>query len=302
MNKNLPLELWSKHADALGLIEPLMVKGESALFGIDVSPAKSAVVFLPKSKALIDMMLAKVSSIVDESGKVALVGEKSAGIDSAKKAFEKNIGPVEEKLFGSHSVLYVGKNTIKRPFDLESFVTVSDISYKDETLKLASLPGVFSAGELDPGTRLLLDNLPLGAKRFLDLACGSGVVGALYKKLSPETEVVMADSSALALESARRTLAANILEAGVTGSDVFSNINGAFDLIAVNPPFHSGVATDYSFIEVFARDAAKHLSPRGSIFLVANSFLPYEKTLSKIGSTRKLVDDGKFSVFDTRRD
>jgi 16S rRNA (guanine1207-N2)-methyltransferase len=302
VKENLPLELLNKHLESLGLENPLHIESENDLFQELASPAPSAVVFLPKSKALIDMTLALASGIVVEGGKVVLAGANDAGIKSAKGAYEKNIGPVDEKIVGNHSALYVGTNKrLSAHKKLSDFLSFSIVPYMELSLEVANVPGVFSAGELDEGTKLLLDHIPYDKKKVLDMGCGSGIIGALYMKHSPKSEVVMSDSSKLAVFAAKKTLEKNSLEARVVESDVFDGVEGTFDLIVCNPPFHKGVSTDYSFIERFAKGAKKHLNPGGEVFVVANSFLPYQETLQKnIGATEVLADDGKFRIYRSR--
>ena len=58
------------------------------------------------------------------------------------------------------------------------------------------------------------------------------------KKHHPKADVTMTDIHAMAIQSARQTLAENQLEGQVIASDVFSHIEGKFDLIISNPPFH----------------------------------------------------------------
>jgi 16S rRNA (guanine1207-N2)-methyltransferase len=299
MNKeNLPLELVNKHLPSLGLIDPLYIDSEKDLLNTERPVAQSAVVFLPKSKALIDMTLALVTGMVEEGGKIILAGSNDAGIRSAKDAFEKNIGPVEQKIVGNHSALYVGMNRklagSKKP---EDYLTFSPISYKDIILVAANLPGVFSAGELDAGTKLLLDTIPFDKKKILDIGCGAGVIGSIYKMRNEKCEVTMSDNSPLATLATSKTLDANQIKAKIIESDVFSNISDKFDLILCNPPFHKGVSTDYSFIETFAKDAKKFLNPGGEIYIVCNSFLPYQDILQrKTGATEVLADNKKFKV------
>lgn len=296
---NLPLELLNKHREALGLADAFVFDSEDALFADHPSPLRSAVVFLPKSRALIDMTLALVSGKVAKGGMVALVGANDAGIGSAKKAYEKNIGPVEQKIVGNHSALYIGKNA-----RLAADKTVADFmkSFVVEARKVeatvADLPGVFSSGELDEGTRLLIEHLPLEKARVLDVGCGAGVIGAIYSKLSPKSEITASDMSILAVMAAKETARSNDAPMAVVRSDVFSGITGLFDLIVTNPPFHTGISTDYSFIEKFARDARKHIAPKGEVFVVANSFLSYKDILEKgIGPTEAVANDGKFTVW-----
>lgn len=301
MKENLPLNLLNKHRESLSLNNPLVVGDENSLFDSLSTARESAIVFLPKSKDLINMVLALASGIVTKDGTVVLVGSNAAGIGSAKKLYEANVGQVEQKIVGSHSALYVGKNRkLGAHKKLEDFISFSPLSYKNVSLEIANVPGVFNGGALDEGTRLLLDNIPYDKKKVLDIGCGSGIIGSVYKKYSPQSEVTMTDSNKIAVMATEKTLERNKLSAKVVFSDVFSDIEGTFDLILTNPPFHKGIATDYSFIESFARDAKKHLSTKGEIFIVANSFLPYERTLeAEIGPTITVADTKKFKVLKT---
>ena len=70
--------------------------------------------------------------------------------------------------------------------------------------------GVFSRGEVDTGTRLLLEALPEEMSgEILDLGCGWGVIGVTVKTAWPETRVTMGDVNLRALELSRRNAARN---------------------------------------------------------------------------------------------
>lgn len=301
--ENLPKKLWERHRATLGIENPLVIDSEQALFAhMDNRGAKSALVYLPKSKGLIDMTLALVSSMVEKDGVVILVGGNDAGIRSANEIYEKNIGPVEKKIVGNHSAMYVGKNqALSANKSLSDFLSYQSIIYGTMNIEVVSLSGVFSAGKLDAGTKLLLDTIPYTTKKVLDIGCGAGVIGTIYKKKSPESDVTMSDMSPLAIEATKKTVEKNNIEVKVTLSDVFSNITDIYDLILCNPPFHKGVGTDYSFIETFARDARRHLSKGGAIYMVCNTFLSYEKKLELAGfSVSVAVDNGSFKVLLAR--
>lgn len=297
------VELFNKHANNLGLQDASSFSNESNLFTDTTAQLESAVVFLPKSKALIDLTLALVSGRVVAGGTIVLAGEKKGGIESAKKAYEANIGPVDQKIVGNHSALYVGKNQrLGAAKKVEDYVTFFPVAYKgpagSATFEAAHLPGVFSAGELDEGTKLLLDAISYDAKTVLDIGCGSGVIGAVYKKMLPESDVTMSDKSVLATKAAAETFRKNGLTGRVFLSDVFDGISGSFDAILCNPPFHSGIGTDYSFIERFARSARAHLNRDGSVYVVANAFLSYKDVLEKhIGPTETIAENSKFRVY-----
>ncbi|MBK8972434.1 MAG: 50S ribosomal protein L3 N(5)-glutamine methyltransferase [Hahellaceae bacterium] len=75
--------------------------------------------------------------------------------------------------------------------------------------------------------------------RILDLCCGSGCIGIAAAMVFEEAEVVLADISPEALAIAQRNIHRYGLEDRVTvvQSDVYSGLEGTFDLILTNPPY-----------------------------------------------------------------
>lgn len=108
-------------------------------------------------------------------------------------------------------------------------------------LCLMTAPGLFSAGGLDDGTRLLIESLDVTTDdRVLDLCCGYGPVGA-YAGCRGADTVVLSDDDARATRCARRTLAANDVDATVVTADCLAGVRDQrFDLVASNPPTHTG--------------------------------------------------------------
>ena len=51
------------------------------------------------------------------------------------------------------------------------------------------------------------------------------------------------------------------------------------DFVVMNPPFHDGGAEDRALGQAFIRRAAAALRPGGTLWLTANTHLPYEATL-----------------------
>lgn len=169
-------------------------------------------------------------------------------------------------------------------------------------LTVYSLPGAFSANELDVGTQLLLETIDNKIRgNVLDLGCGVGVIGSYIKGLNPKAKVMMSDIHASALASARRTLDENRLEGDVVASDVFSHLQGKFDLIISNPPFHDGIDTAYRAVTELIRQAKWHLTQGGELRIVANAFLPYPDLLEQyFGKFDVLAKTGKFKVYSVR--
>jgi 16S rRNA (guanine1207-N2)-methyltransferase len=84
-------------------------------------------------------------------------------------------------------------------------------------LAMATKPGVPGAGVLDPSAGLLMDHLEVGAGETVwALNCGTGVAGAFAALAAPGVRAHLSDRNLLAVEAARRTLAAN----GVEGAEV----------------------------------------------------------------------------------
>ncbi len=253
----------------------------------DPSPAAhdGAIVFLPRGRAAAAMTLDMTARAVKPGAPVWVLGGIRSGIKSAPPLIAEHVGPVAASESGAHAVLHQAVRDA-RPSParrLADWAATFTCPAGDRRLTVTTLPGVFSHGELDDGTALLLGELdpPQGAA-VLDFACGAGVLGAALRLTRPDVTVTFADVSALALEATRMTLAANALPGdGVVPADVFEGLEGTWDLIVSNPPFHDGVATDTRVAEAFIARARERLNPGGRLHLVANRFLGYLPLLAK---------------------
>lgn len=266
-----------------------------------------ALVFLPKSDLEIEMTLLWAAGNVKARGDVVLIGQNDAGIKSAKKTLERLVGSITYSDAARHSALYIAQKTVtQHAFNLETWwqtYTVPALEADTAGLTIYSLPGVFSHGKLDEGTGLLLESLraePLGGKTLLDWGCGSGAVGASLGRMLPAAHVDLIDTNALALEAARKTVAANKLgNCRVFASHIFSEAPGLYDHIIANPPFHKGHDTFYADTERFLTESAEHLSPHGHLRVVANSFLRYEPLLEeRFGYVKTLVKTPKYKILE----
>ncbi len=138
-------------------------------------------------------------------------------------------------------------------------------AYRGHELQLTTDSGVFSRGELDAGTRILLAALPEALPgSILDLGCGWGPVGISVGLENPDSDITFSDINLRALELAKK----NAEKYGICGafihSDGFAGIEGSFDAIITNPPIRAGKQTIY---QMFA-DSAERLTPGGALYLV----------------------------------
>ncbi|MDY6839908.1 MAG: class I SAM-dependent methyltransferase [Pseudomonadota bacterium] len=265
------------------------------------------VVFLPKARAELDLRLALARWLAAPGARVVLVGEKKEGIAGAGKQL-KAVTPEATKVDSArHCQVWCAENIEPLPeFSLQQWMTWAGIDCKSVHLEVAGLPGIFSFGELDEGTRLLLGTLdenPLQSGPILDFACGAGVLGAWLHRWheqqnQPRVTVDGIDVQSQAVICARATYQRNGVSGRILASDGLPEVEGAWPVVISNPPFHTGVRIDLSMTEHFLRDVMRHLAPSGEVRLVANSFLPYEPLMRRcIGPVERLREDRRFTVY-----
>ena len=180
----------------------------------------------------------------------------------------------------------------------ESRPVSCEYTYRGTPLSFQTDAGVFSKGEVDTGTRLLLEALPPEMKgNILDLGCGWGVIGIAIARTWPETRVILADVHARALALSRENAKRNRAEVTCVESDGMAALEGqTFDAVVTNPPIRAGKQVIY---KMFA-DAAKSLKPGGALYLVirkqqgAESCMKYLQTI--YDSVEKLDKSGGFWV------
>ena len=173
-----------------------------------------------------------------------------------------------------------------------------DFTYRGIRLVFRTDAGVFSRGEVDTGTRLLLEALPEEMSGdILDLGCGWGAIGISVARKWPETRVTMADVHMRALELSRENAKRNRADCVCAESDGMAAFTGrTFDAVITNPPIRAGKQVIY---RMFA-DAAKCLNPGGALYLVirkqqgAESCVKYLQTI--YSGVEKLDKSGGFWV------
>ena len=256
-------------------------------------------IYLPKAKAQAQMLLAMAHAALSEGGRIHVVGENKGGIKSVGKILD-NIGDHQKVDSARHcSLVTLFPTTAAKVFNPEDWLDESTFEVHGVEWDVVSLPGVFSHGELDDGTQMLLDK---GFDRLrgsvLDFACGAGVIGSHLLKRFPHLEMTLLDVSALAIYCSAKTLAAN----GQTGTLIAANglhgVSKAFQHIVTNPPFHTGVKTDYTVTRRFIEDSRRLLKSEGNLQMVANRFLPYPGLLGDVfPRTHTVAQDSRFSLY-----
>ncbi|MEO7100664.1 MAG: methyltransferase [Luteolibacter sp.] len=170
--------------------------------------------------------------------------------------------------------------------------------------------GIFSSDHIDPGSQLLADHLPAHLRGTVaDLGAGWGFLSDAVLKRCPKIERLdLFEADARALECARRNLAHHEEDVMRLSSptcyledeskihfhwhDVTTGLPGTYDAIIMNPPFHTGQATNVDLGRAFLKVAIGSLKRGGKLLLVANRQLPYEAVLETSGMAwRKIAED-----------
>lgn len=280
----------------------------TALFSATCAPTEPrydlVVAYLQKGKDANELLLATAASVVASGGRVFLVGENSAGIKPYAARLEERVGPIEFSDAARHCVLYQARATEARSdIQLDEWEKQFRVAVGTGVIDVVSLPGVFSHGRLDEGTAFLLPHLTSNVQgTALDFGCGSGILGAAIASLNPGCAVTLVDSNALALRSSERTFNVN----GLTARDI-RPVDGidslgteTFDLIVSNPPFHQGIGTDYTVVARFLQSCEQRLTDDGTLLMVANRFLPYERMVPKSLRMSNVAENAKFKVLEGR--
>lgn len=259
--------------------------------------ADLVLLYWPKSKKEAAYLLAMLMSKLGVGTEIVVVGENRSGIKSIEKMFQE-YGSVQKYDSARRCSFYWGQcESVPTQFNINDWFKSYSVEYQDKTITVCSLPGVFSHGELDIGSRLLIDALPKLKGRVLDFGCGAGVIGTVILTLNPDIELELCDISALAIRSSQETLAANNLTATVFASDIYSDITSEYQYIVTNPPFHSGLETSYDTTETLLAKAPAALVKRGELYVVANSFLKYSPIIEKsFGACQTLSKTKKFVI------
>lgn len=263
--------------------------------------------YLPKGKDYMQMTLGMISNCIaygsQDPVRIFVVGSKKAGIISCKATLERWFGKVMKIEAARHGALFcisAAQNRCGKHLLLE-WETSWELILPGKKLTILSYPGVFCSGRIDEGTKHLIKNiLPPRTGRLLDMGCGNGIVGAMVAKEYPGCTVEMVDTNSIAVVSTKRTVEANNLRnVHCYPSDLYSDVRGKFDMIFANPPFHSGVPTDYSMVQSLIFQAAEYLRPDGRLKIVANRFLRYLPLLKQVFRRARIeYEDGNYRVYE----
>ena len=328
------LDAWPEHAVRVHAA----VEGLRQLDLAELPTDPQLLVFMPKAKQALYRWLRTLVDHSDAIHEVLIVGEKRSGVDGVGKSLMK--AGVEADKVDSLRHCQIWRVVVQR--DDQALSDWLDAAIEEDQavfefinpltlqpLVLRSGAGVFSYGQLDAGTELLLHTLcewlndcpsvqrSLSSNsrragvlngRVLDFGSGNGVITAALTQFNATLDIVALDTSSLACESTARNLAELAPDASIFMADGVKPLlaegekSAGFDWIISNPPFHEGLRKSLEPTLVFFESLSALLKPGGRVLLVANSFLPYQQFLQKNKfEVTVLQEDARFTVMMVKR-
>jgi len=282
------------------------------------------IVHLQKSRAATFDDLAEAWRILAPGGELLFSGSNSLGVVSAVKRLSEDLdqqGVVVANRARARVVRFLkgseqkggeqkdGERAPEREATEPIEVELPGIGAGGH-FELATVPGVFSARRIDPGSELLIEAFARIARekpprRIVDLGCGTGVLGIVAARLFPAAEVLLVDADARAVECAATNIARLGLadRARVLWWDAREKPpENGFDWALVNPPFHHrGPEVDLVPALALFESLSGWLTRNGRALLVANRTLPYEAALGRLGVVEQVADERGYKVLSLSR-
>ncbi|WP_170005899.1 class I SAM-dependent methyltransferase [Bacillus fonticola] len=163
---------------------------------------------------------------------------------------------------------------------------------RGHTFRFITDSGVFSKGEVDFGTRVLLSRINVAQLSdggpLLDVGCGYGPIGLALARELPDRIVHMVDVNERALCLAKENAELNsVSNVQIYESDAGSRVTErGFELVVTNPPIRAGKEVVHRIYE----DAHQLLSPKGTLWVVIQKKQGAPSTLKKLEQLFSSVD------------
>ena len=245
----------------------------------DISHPWHSIYFrVSKEKAVVHHLINSAANRLTPKGNLWLAGHKKEGTKTYLTKAEDRFGCKahvkrgKDQLFVGHLSLFNQGEGL--PDKNYSDLRQAEMSGSNYWTK----PGLFGWNKVDSGSEFLVEtlkslNLDLAQSRVLDLGCGYGYLAQNAAKLGVE-RLVATDNCAAAIQACKKNLEDFALtECEVIAANCADKVEGKFDLILCNPPFHSGFSTNPELHHNFLMAIRSKLEPDGQALVVVNQFL-----------------------------
>lgn len=257
----------------------------------------AAFVCLPRAKAEARALVAIAAAHVSKGGLIIVDGQKTDGTDSMLRELRGRV-EVSEPVSKAHGKLFFFAS--RGPEEFTDWRAAAAPRKIEEGF--TTVAGVFSADGIDRGSVLLAGALPAKLpKRMADLGAGWGYLARQVLTRPGVEHLDLIEAEKAALDCARLNVTdprAHFLWEDATRF----RPERAYDAIVTNPPFHTSRAADPALGAAFLTAAARMLTTSGTLWLVANRHLPYERVLAEVfREVEEVAGDAAFKVYRASR-
>lgn len=255
-------------------------------------------VLAPKALEETRLLLARALAALKPGGTLVCAAHNKAGGGRLEKMLHEFCAQDVQHL-SAHKCRVVWSNAFNYPCTaaLAALETAGRQRVCDDAFW--SEPGLYGWDKIDRGSALLVDHLPpaLKGRRGADFGCGYGYLSrAAVQRLEAPFKFYALDADKRAVD----LCALNVPEVVPVWVDLTAatDVPDNLDFIVMNPPFHEGKKTDAALGQAFIMQAARALRPRGALWMVANTHLPYEAALGQhFSAVEKLFEGQGFKIF-----
>ena len=250
-----------------------------------------ALVMATRDKQETVSMIAQAVDCLTDDGLLMVVASNDLGAGPIMKRLKK-LGPCEVSFKARCKVAHIRKSDIDNNDLLNEWEALCIPQIHKEG-NLLSVPGIFSWKSPDKGSQLLASTLKGRLKGAgADPGCGNGYLSFNAIQGNPDiTSIALYDIEHKALECAAENLQSCATPISLHWHNVLKEpLEGSYDWIIMNPPFHRDTITDPETGKRFIVRAAEALKNTGELFMVANNNLPYLPVLREYFSTIETLE------------
>ena len=261
-------------------------------FDFDAAPPARQIAFrVAKEKALVHHVINRALARLPEGGCLWLAGAKNEGIKTYIDKAARYGGDCDIERGAVWVARITRTGALTEPLPDQDYAQLRPVRLGAD-LEVWSKPGIFGWQKLDAGSEFLIAHLsqvwPQPPRRVLDLGCGYGYLTVMAARSWPDAFFVATDNNVTAVAACARNLHAFAIAGDCVTADCGADIDGGFDALLCNPPFHQGFDTEGELTDRFLRSAARLLRRGGRALFVVNQFIGLERRAAGLFSDARV--------------